>query len=92
MSVETTKLRLVVAREEGRTTAYPVFAISDDTWGVIPPDDWDRLKREACEKWLGPDWTAYDYAECVVSVPGHVLDELFQTGEITGTVETGDTA
>jgi hypothetical protein len=29
------------------------------------------------EKWLGPDWTAYDFIEVVITIPADDLAALF---------------
>jgi hypothetical protein len=76
------KTRMIVARMEGERYPMVVGAVAESTWEVIPPEDWDRIKRELAEKWLGPDWTAYDYVEVVVIVPTSKLNELFDAHEI----------
>jgi hypothetical protein len=76
------KTRMIVARMEGERYPMVVGAVAESTWEVIPPEDWDRIKRELAEKWLGPDWTAYDYVEVVVIVPTSKLNELFDAREI----------
>jgi hypothetical protein len=85
------RTRMIVARMEGEKYPCVVGAVSQSTWEIIPPDEWDRIKRELAEKWLGPDWTAYDYVEIVVTVPCAQLNALFDATEITPTkVEAGE--
>lgn len=78
--------RMIVARMEGERFPMIVGAVAQSTWEVIPPEDWDRIKRELAEKWLGPDWTSYDYVEVLVTIPSSQLNELFDAREITPTV------
>lgn len=75
--------RMIVARMEGERFPMVVGAVAQSTWEVIPPEDWDRIKRELAEKWLGPDWTSYDYVEVVVTIPCEQLNEMFDAREIT---------
>lgn len=85
------KTRLIVARLEGEKWPIVVGAIAQSTWEIIPPDEWDRIKRELSEKWLGPDWTAYDYIEVVITIPAGDLAALFDATEMTPTsVERAD--
>lgn len=85
------KTRLLFARMEGERYALCVGAISQSTWEIVPPEDWDRIKREMGEKWLGPDWTAYDYVEVVVTIPAAQISALFDAAEITpDAIEAGE--
>lgn len=85
------KTRLIVARMEGEKYPLIVGAVAESTWEIIPPDEWDRIKRELAEKWLGPDWTAYDYVEVIITIPSADLNELFDAREIVpAMVEKGD--
>jgi hypothetical protein len=83
MADDMDKTRLLVARLEGERWPVVVGAIPQTSWGVIPEDEWSRIKREMAEKWLGPDWTAYDYIEVVVTIPAAQLADLFDAREIT---------
>jgi hypothetical protein len=85
------RTRLLVAKMEGERWPLVVGAVAQATWEVIPPDEWDRVKSELAQKWLGPDWTAYDYVEVVVTIPAAQLAELFKAREITPVAfERGD--
>jgi hypothetical protein len=75
--------RLIVAKMEGERWPLVVGAIAQSTWEIIPPDEWDQIKRELAEKWLGPDWTAYDYIEVVLTIPASQLAAMFDAREIT---------
>jgi hypothetical protein len=79
------KTRLIVARLEGEKWPIVVGAIAQSTWEIIPPDEWDRIKRELAEKWLGPDWTAYDFIEVVITIPAGDLAALFDATEMVPT-------
>jgi hypothetical protein len=84
------KTRLIFARMEGEKYPLAVGAVAQSTWEIIPPDEWDRVKRELAEKWLGPDWASYDYVEVVVTIPCAQLNALFDAAEITpASVEPG---
>lgn len=79
------KTRLVVARRVDERYPMVVGACAESTWEVIPPDEWDKLKREMAQKWLDQDWTAYDYVEVVVTIPCAQLNQLFDAREIRPT-------
>lgn len=76
------KTRLLVARLEGER--YPMIcgAMSESTWEVIGPEDWDKWKREMLEKAFGPDWTAYDTVEVLITIPSSQLNEMFDAREV----------
>jgi hypothetical protein len=77
MSDDAFKLRVVIAKEPGHNWPFIVYGISEDTWGVMPPEEWDDMKRKMCEEWCGPDWTINDFAEAVLDVPYDALRALF---------------
>lgn len=77
------KTRLVVGRMEGERWPIVVGAVAQSTWEIIPPDEWDKARAEMAEKWLGPDWTAYDFIEVIVTIPATQLAEMFDAREIT---------
>lgn len=76
------KTRLVLARMEGEDWPLVIGAVSETTWEIIPPDDWDKTRREMAEKWLGPDWTAYDFVEVVMTYPAEKFRLLFEARHI----------
>lgn len=76
------KVRLVVAKMPDERYPMVVGALPESTWEIIPPEDWDKAKREMAEKWLGPDWTAYDYVEAVALIPNARLADMFETRKI----------
>lgn len=85
------KSRLIVARMEGEKYPLVVGGIPQSTWEIIPPEEWDKLKNEMAEKWLGPDWTAYDYIEIVVTIPCAELNAMFDAREVVpAAVEMAD--
>jgi hypothetical protein len=77
------KTRLVVAMLEGERWPIVVGAVPQVTWDIIEPEEWDALKREMAEKWLGPEWTAYSFVEVVITIPSAQLAALFDAREIT---------
>lgn len=87
---EAFKLRVIVAQEPGHPYAFVVSGISEDTWGIIPPEEWDEHKREICEKWLGPDWTMFDFVEAVLDIPQDALDGLFSAAVPVTKVEAAE--
>jgi hypothetical protein len=71
------KLRVLVAKEPDSNWPVIFAAMSEDTWEIIPPEEWDKFKRDQAAEWLGPDWTANDFAEAVLPVPMASLRSLF---------------
>jgi hypothetical protein len=71
------RVRLVVTKLEDESYPLVVGAISESIWEVIPPEEWDAIKCEWLQKWLGPDWTAYDAIEVVAVIPAARLSEFF---------------
>lgn len=80
------KVRLIAARMEGEKCPSIIGAIAETTWEIIPPEDWDRVRNELAEKWLGPDWTAYDFIEVIVEIPNANLAAMFDARSL-GRVE-----
>lgn len=76
------KTRFLVARLEGEKYPYIIGAYPLSTWEVVPPEDFDRWKRETAEAFFGPDWTSYDYVEAIVTIPHGDLNALFEAAEI----------
>lgn len=81
MSERPYALRIVVAAEsvsaDGANYSQIVFGFPETTWEIMPPEEWDALKRKLCAEWLGPDWTAYEFTEAILEVPQRTLDGLF---------------
>ncbi len=76
------KHRLVVAKLYDEDTPFIIGGISESTWEILPPEDWDAWKREMGEKYFGPDWTSYDYIEVIMEYPVEKLMDLFKAQHI----------
>lgn len=76
------KVRLLVAKREDEDWPLVIAAMPESTWEVIPPEDWDKWKREASERMFDDDWTAYDYIEVVAEIPNATLAKMFEAREI----------
>lgn len=76
------KTRLLVANMEGEKRPIVIGAMAQSTWEIIPPEEWDRWKRDTAEKWLGPDWTAYDFLEVIVTIPAGEIAAMFEATEV----------
>lgn len=74
--------RLLVAKREDEDSPMIVGAYPQSTWEVVPDEDFDRWKRETAESFFGPDWTAYDYLEVVMTFPASKLCAMFEAREI----------
>lgn len=77
------KTRLVVAKREDEDYPFVIGGVAESSSEIIGQDDWDEMKREWAEKWLGPDVGAYEFVEIVVTIKSAHLAELFAAREIT---------
>ncbi len=69
------RVRLVVARDPDFIRPIVCGAIEEDTWEVIPQDDWDETVRQMVES-NAPG--AVDRREAVVTFSATALADLFE--------------
>lgn len=85
------KTRLLVAKREDETTPMIIGAFPMSTWEIIPPEEYDELKRTQAEQFFNDDWTLYDYIEVVVTIPCEQLEAMFEAREVVPTaMEKGE--
>ena len=85
MSMYEDRTRIVFGKAPGERYPLVVGAIRDTTWEIIPPEEWDAIKREWAERWIGPDWAGYDYIEVVVTIPAGQIAAMFDAREVSPT-------
>lgn len=76
------KTRLVVAKRTDEDYPFVIGGLAESSAEIIGQDEWDEMKREWAERWLGPDAGAYEFVEIVVTIPVADLGALFAAREI----------
>lgn len=77
--------RLLVAKREDEESPMVIGAYPQTTWEIVPEEDFDSWKRDTAEAFFGPDWTAYDFIEVIVTIPQQQLAAMFKAREVTPT-------
>jgi hypothetical protein len=79
------KTRLVVAKRHDEKYPMVVAAMSESTWEIFDPEEWDRWRNKRAQEYFDADWTEYEYIEVVVTIPSADLAALFDAREMTPT-------
>src|SRR4051794_2026357 len=79
------RTRVLIAKHPEESLPYIVGAHPEPWWENMGVDDWDAWKRERGEAVFGPEWTAYEYIEVVITLPSEQLSALFAAREIVPT-------